>query len=246
MSKGHHGSHEGFSISQGWLIDLIWTSKDSNHSGKDCDWLKYVDSVMPMSSEWGPRNLYFNKIHQVGVHTRTTNMWEVPSCQMNSSNDLCLLVSSLLDLLTSVQFTQLCPTLCNPMGYSTPGSLSITNSQSLLKLMSIESDHLIVCQPLLFLPSISPNLRFFSNESTLRMTRTKYWSFRFSISPSNEHPGLISFRMYWLDLPAVQGTLKSLLQQHSSKVSILWRSTFFIIQHNPTSIHDYWKNHSFD
>ena len=112
--------------------------------------------------------------------------------------------------------------------------LSITNSQSLLKLMSIESvipsNHLILCRPLLLLPSIFPNIRVVSNESALRIRCPKYWSFSFSISPSNEHPGLISFRMDWLDLLAVQGTLKSLLQHHSSKASILWHSAFFIVQ----------------
>ena len=113
-------------------------------------------------------------------------------------------------------------------------SLSITNSWSLLKLMSIElvmpSSHLILCHPLLLLPSIFPSIRVFSNESTLRIRWPKYWSFSFSISPSSEHPGLISFRIDWLDLLAVQGTLKSLLQHHSSKASIFWHSTFFIIQ----------------
>ena len=113
-------------------------------------------------------------------------------------------------------------------------SLSITNSQSLLKLMSIESvmpsNHLILCHPLLLLPPIPPSIRVFSNESTLRMRWPKYWSFSFSISPSNEHPGLISFRLDWLDLLAVQGTLKSLLQHHSSKASILWFSAFCIVQ----------------
>ena len=103
-------------------------------------------------------------------------------------------------------------------------SLSITNSQSLLKLMSIKSvmpsSHLILCYPLLLLPPVPPSIRVFSNESTLRIRWPKYWSFSFSISPSNEHPGLI-FRMDWLDLLAVQGTVKSLLQHHSSKVSIL-------------------------
>ena len=113
-------------------------------------------------------------------------------------------------------------------------SLSITNSQSSLKLTSIKSvvpsSHLILCPPLLFLPPISPSIRIFSNDSTLRMRWPKYWSFSFSISPSKEHLGLISFRMDWLDLLAVQGTLKSLLQHHSSKASILWRSAFFIVQ----------------
>ena len=110
-----------------------------------------------------------------------------------------------------------------------PGSLSITNSQNLLKLMSIESDHLIVCQPLLLLPSIFPNLRVFSTESVLRIRWPKFWSLSFSVSPSNEYSVLISFRIEWLDLLAVQGTLKSLLQHHSSKASILWRSAFFIL-----------------
>ena len=108
------------------------------------------------------------------------------------------------------------------------------NSQSLLKLMSIESvmpsNHLILCRPLLLLPSIFPSIRVFSNESALHITWTKYWCFSFSISPSSEYSGLISFRIDWLDLLAVQGTLKSLLQHHSSKPSILWRSTFFTFQ----------------
>ena len=112
-------------------------------------------------------------------------------------------------------------------------SLSITNSQSLLKLMSIESvmpsNHLIIYRPLLLLPSIFPSIRVFSNESVLLIRWPKYWSFSFSISPSNEYSGLISFRMDWLDFLAVQGTLKSLLQHHSSKASILQRSAFFIV-----------------
>ena len=113
-------------------------------------------------------------------------------------------------------------------------SLSKTNTWSSLKLMSIElvipSSHLILCHPLLHLPPISPSIRVFPNESTLHMRWPKYWSFSFSISPSSEHPGLISFRIDWLDLFGVQGTLKSLLQQHSSKASILLRSAFFTVQ----------------
>ena len=113
-------------------------------------------------------------------------------------------------------------------------SLSITNSQSLLKPMSIESvmplNHLILCRPLILQPSIFPSVRVFSNKSVLPIRWPKYWSFSFSISPSNEHSGLISFRMDWSDLLAVQGTLKSLLQHHSSKASILWRSAFSIVQ----------------
>ena len=113
-------------------------------------------------------------------------------------------------------------------------SLSISNSQSLPKLMSIESvmpsNHLILCSPLFLLPSIFSSIRVFSNESALHMRWPKYWSFSFNIGPSNEHQGLISFRMDWLDLPAVQGTLKSLLQHHSAEASILWCLVFFIVQ----------------
>ena len=112
-------------------------------------------------------------------------------------------------------------------------SLSITNSRSLHKLISIESvmpsNHLILCHPLLLLPSIPPTIRVFSNESAFHITCPKYWGFSFSISPSNEHPGLITFRMDWFDLLAVQGTLKSLLQHHSSKASILQHLAFFTV-----------------
>ena len=125
-------------------------------------------------------------------------------------------------------------------------SLSITNSQSLLKLMSIASvmpsNHLILCCPLLLLPSIFPRIRVFPSESVLRIRWPKNWNFSFSISHSNKYSGLISFRMDWLNLLVVQGTLKSLLQHCSSKASILWCSAFFIVQLS----HDYWKNHSFD
>ena len=127
---------------------------------------------------------------------------------------------------------QSCLTLCDPWTAARQASLSIANSQSLLKFMSIESvvpsNHLILCHPLLLLPSIFRSIRVFSNESVLRIRWPKYWSF--SIRPSNEYSGLISFRIDWLDLLAVQGTLKSLLQHHSSKASILWRSAFFIVQ----------------
>ena len=127
-------------------------------------------------------------------------------------------------------------------------SLSITNSQSLPKLMSIESvmpsNYLILCRPLLLLPSIFPSIRVFPNDSVLHIRWPKYWSFSFNISPSNEHSGLIYFMMHWLDLLAVQGTLKSLLQHHNSKASILQHSAFFIVQ--VSSIHDYWKIHNLD
>ena len=140
----------------------------------------------------------------------------------------------------SVQFSsvaQLYLTLCDSMDCSMQASLSITNSQSLLKLMSIElvmpSNYLILCCPLLLLPSIFPSIRVFSNESVLRIRWPKYWRFSFNISPSNEYSGLISFKMDWLDLLAVQQILKSILQHHSSKALILWRSFFFIVQYLP-------------
>ena len=126
-------------------------------------------------------------------------------------------------------------------------SLSNTNSQSLLKLISIESvmpsNHLILCHPLLLPPSIFANIRVFSNELVLCIRWPKYWSFSFSISPSKEYSGLISFRIDWLELLAAQGTLKSLLQHHSSKASTLWWSA---LSPSLTSTHDYWKNHSLD
>ena len=127
----------------------------------------------------------------------------------------------------------MCPTLCDPMNHS-QASLSITNTQSLLKLRSIElvmpSNHLILCNPLLLLTSIFASIRVFSNGSALCIRWPKYWSFSFSISPSNEYSGLISFRMDWLDLLEVQGTHKSLLQHHSSKASIPWCSAFHMVQ----------------
>jgi len=140
---------------------------------------------------------------------------------------------------TSIQYqfssvTQSCPTLCDPMNCSTPG-LPVHHqlpefTQTHVHRGVMPCSHLILCRPLLLLPPIPPSIRVFSNESTLRMKWPKYWSFSLSISPSNEHPGLISFRMDWLDLLAVQGTLKNLLQHHSSKVSILWCSAFFTVQ----------------
>jgi hypothetical protein len=134
-------------------------------------------------------------------------------------------------LLLLLLFTQLCSTLCDPWTAAREAFLSFTISQSLLTLMSIElvmpCNHLILCHPCL-LPSILPSIRVFSNESALCIRWPKYWSF--SISPSNEYSGLISFRIDWLDLPAVQGTLKSLLQHHSLKASFLWHSVFFMVQ----------------
>ena len=144
-----------------------------------------------------------------------------------------------LDCYDSVQFSLVQLLSCvrlfaTPWTAACQASLSITNSRSLLNFMSIKSvmpsNHLILCHPLPFLPSIFPSIRVFSKESVLRIRWPKYWSFSFSISPSNEQSGLISFRMDWLDLLGVQGTLKSLLQHHSSKASILQRSAFFIDQ----------------
>ena len=137
----------------------------------------------------------------------------------------------------SVQFRsvgQLCPTFAIPWTAACQTSLFITNSQSLLKLMSIESvmpsNHLFLCHPLFLSPSIFPSIKVFSSESVLCIRGPKYWSFSLSISPSDEYSGLISFRMDWLDLLVVQGTLESLLQNRSSKTSILWHSVFFILQ----------------
>ena len=135
---------------------------------------------------------------------------------------------------SSVQLLSCIWLFATPWTAARQASLSITKSQSLLRLMSIESvmpsSHLILCRPLLLLPSIFPSIRVFSNESVLHIRWPKYWSFSFSISPSNEYSELISFRMDWLDLLAVQGTLKSLLQHHSSKASTLQCSAFFIVQ----------------
>ena len=136
--------------------------------------------------------------------------------------------------LTSVQLLSHVRLFATPWTATLQSSLSTTNSWNLLKLMSIElaipSNHLILHGPLLLLPSIFPSIRVFSNESALGIRWPKYWSFSFNISPSNEHSGLIPFRMDWLDLLAVQGTLKSLLQHHSSKASVLWCSAFFTLQ----------------
>ena len=154
------------------------------------------------------------------------------------TESLCSPHKTLTTLLISYQFSSV-RSLSRLRLFATPwtaahqASLSNTNSSSLLKLMSIESvmpsNHLILCRPLLLLPSIFPSIRVFSNESVLCIRWPKYWSFSFSISASDDYSGLISFRMDWLDLLAVQGTLKSLLQHHSSKVSILQRSTFFVV-----------------
>ena len=140
-------------------------------------------------------------------------------------------------MVTGTQFgsvAQSCPALCDPMDCSMLASLSITISGSLLKPMSIKlvmpSNHLILCHPLVLPPSIFPSIRVFSKESVLHIRWPKYWSFSFNISPSNEYSGLISFKIDWFDLLAVQGILKNLLQHHSSKASILRCSAFFIVR----------------
>ena len=139
-----------------------------------------------------------------------------------------------LDQFSSVQSLSRVWLFANSWVTTLQASLSITNSQSLPKLMCIElvipSSHFILCRPLLLLPPIPPSIRVFSNESALHIRWPKCWSFSFNISPSSEHPGLVSFRMDWLDLLAVQGTCKSLLQHHSSKASILQRLAFFTVQ----------------
>ena len=143
-------------------------------------------------------------------------------------------MASLCKLFRSVQSLSRVQLFVTPWTAARQASLSITNSWSLPKLTSIESvmpsNHFILCCPLLLPPSIFPSIRVFSNESALRIRWPKFWSFSLNISPSNEHPGLISFRMDWLDLLAVQGALKNLLQHHSSKTSIIWCSAFFIVQ----------------
>ena len=165
-----------------------------------------------------------------------------------SSSHLCLylypLRKALAIVVQALSHAWLCAT---PWTVACKTSLSFTIYQSSLKLMSnklvMPSYHLILCHPLLILSLVFPSIRVFSNESVLHIRWQKYWSLSFSISPSNEHSGLVSFRIDWFDLFAVQGTLKSLLQQYSSKASILWHS---IYSPTPTSIHDYWKNHSLD
>ena len=136
--------------------------------------------------------------------------------------------------ISSVHFSSFAQSSLTLRPHGLQDSLSITNSQSLLKPLSIESvmpsNHLIFCHPLFLLPSFFPSIRIFSNESALRIRWPKYWSFSFNISPSSEYSRLISFRMDWLDLLTVQGTLKTLLQHHSSKASVLWCSAFFMVQ----------------
>ena len=178
-------------------------------------------------------------VHEI-LQARTLEWIPMPFTRVSSQTRNWILFSYIAGRFFPIWATSSVQSLNHVRLFVTPwiaasqASPSITNSWSLFKLMSIElvmpSNHLILCCPLLLLPTISPRIRVFSNESALLIRWPKYWSFSFSISPSNEHPGLISFRMDWLDLLAVQGTLKSLLQHHSSKASILQRSAFFTVQ----------------
>ena len=180
-------------------------------------------------------NIYFNldKCHNMVCVDLCSDFITPPSIL----RFICVDVSHSCCSLTGVSIssvTQSCPTLCYPTSHSTPGLPvhqqlpEFTQTQSIESVMP--SSHLILWRPLLLLLPIPPSIRVFSNESTLRMRWPKYWSFSFSIIPTKESPGLISFRMDWLDLLAVQGTLTSLLQHHSSKASVLWRSAFFTVQ----------------
>ena len=169
----------------------------------------------PPTQKWAKyQNGYFSE------ECQQTAIWHMKRCSVSL-------------IFSSVQSLSCVRPFATPWIAPRQASLSITNSQSSPELMCIELvmpySHLILCHPLLLLPSIPPSIRVFSNESPLRMRWPKYWNFSLSISPSNEHPGLISFRMDWLDLLAVQGTLKSLLQHHSSKISILRHSAFFTV-----------------
>ena len=170
-------------------------------------------------------------------------MWDV---QLEISSRWFYIWTEALDGHTSVQFSH--SVMSDRMDCSTPGLPAITSSRSLLKLISIKlvmpSNHLILCRPLLLPPSVFPSIRVFCVKSVPHIRRPEYWSFSFSISPSNEHLGLISFRMDWLDLLEVHGNLKNLLQHHS--LSINSSALNFLYSPALTSIHDYWKNHSFD
>ena len=196
---------------------------------------------MPSSSGSSrPRNL----THMSNISWKAGSSPLVPSGKPN----VCVCVCVCVYQFSSVQLLSRARLFATPWTKAHQASLSITNSQSLLKLLSIKSEmssnHLILCCPLLLPPSGFPRIRVFSSESVLCIMWPEYWSFSFHISPSKEYSGLNSFRIDWLDLLAVQGTLKSLIQHHSSKVSLLWHSALY--SPTLTSIHDYWKNHSFD
>ena len=207
-------------VGHNWVTELNWSILSGEGNGNP---LQYSCLENPID-----RGAWQATIHGVTKSQTWLSHWTIQS-QANNSY-LWIVTFSSVQSLSHVQLFVI------PWTAACQASLTITNSQSLPKLMSIESvmpsNHLILCAPLLLLPSIFPSIRVFTNESV-----PKYWSFSFSISSSNEPSGLVSFRMGWLDLLAVQGTLKSLLQHHSSKASILWCSAFFIVQHS----HDYWK-----
>ena len=201
--------------------------------GKDLVWIKGIH----------PGEFLF----QTHIHNITLHCFPAKSKQWQSSINGSSLIPALYDF-SSVQLLSYARLFATPWTAAHQTSLSITNSRSLLKGMSIESvmpsSHLILCRPLLLQPSIFPSIRVFSNESALCIRWPKYWSFRFNISPSNEYSGLISFRMDWLDLLAVQGTLKSLPITQFKSINSLALS--FLYSPALTSIHDYWKNHSLD
>ena len=214
------------------------------------------DACLPDRSHWSiasaqclpSASLFLLIFPSFTLNSTSATHWVYEGCQpsaLSVSSFSLKFIHIYSPILSSVQFssvTQLCPTLCDPMDCRTArqASLSITNSRSSPKLMCIESvmpsSHLILCCPLLLLPPIPPSIRVFSNESTLRMRWPKHWSFSFSISPSNEYSGLISFRIDWFDFLADQGTPKSLLQHHSSKASIfsaqpsLWSNSHISIR----------------
>ena len=183
--------------------------------------------IMTFSKEILTRNMIIFGIEITTINSHFKNVY---------SHQVHWCVLSVFKWFSSIQLLSCVRLFATPWTAACQASLSITNSCSLLKLMSIKSvissNHLILCCPLLLLPSIFPSIRVFSKKSVLCIRWPKYWSFSFSISPSNEYSGLISFRIDWLDVLAVQGTLKSILQNHSSKASILQRSAFFIVQHS--------------
>ena len=175
--------------------------------------------------------------------------WPKHCCHLQNSSEFCTTQNEYFSTVVVITDKPLSHVwLCDPMDCSMPGFTVLHHLPELAQTDSIESvmpsNHLILCCPLLLLPSIFPSIRVFSNELTLHNRWPKYRSFSFSISPSNEYSGLTSFKIDWFDLFAVQGTLKNLLQHHSSKASILQHSAFFMAQ--LTTVHDFWKNHSFD
>ena len=228
------------------LLASSWPLPAASASPLGCGWtsLHSASSEPPPQGHWHPSPTCLfppsATMAQLQVLSRMLDAGTTPWARAG--------MEDALEGLSAVQSLSPVRLFVTPWTAARQASLSITSSGSLLKLMSIElvmsANHLILCHPLLLLLSIFSSIRGFSNESALCIRWPKYWSFSFSISPSNEHSGLISFRMDWLALLAVQGTLKSLLQHHSSKASILQHSAFF----GPTltSIHYYWKNHSFD